>query len=171
VIRVLRSDPTRVQAQAVMRSVGADLEACSNVDQRLGIQAGPEVLDRLGSFGELAVGGVLVTPGGGLDSELLIHVVIRSIEEPVSEARVTKAFRNGLLQAAEWGVGVLAVPPLGVGAGNLDAAASARIMLSVLGGHRRTHADPQEVLILAGNDYEEEVFLEEAERASAAGAI
>jgi O-acetyl-ADP-ribose deacetylase (regulator of RNase III) len=169
VIRVVRSDPERVRAQAIMRSVGGDLEACSNVDKRLGIRAGAEVLDRLRAFGDLAVGGAMVTPGGGLDCELLIHVVIRSGEEPVSEDRVGRAFRNGLRQAAEWEVGVLAVPPLGIGAGNLDAETSARIMVSVAADHRREHASPSEILILAGSDYEEEVFRGEAERVLTAG--
>lgn len=163
-IRIVRSDPAGVRAEAMMRSVGADLEACSSMGHRLGMAAGPEVLDRLRAFGDLAVGGAVVTPAGNLGSELLIHVVIRSAEDPVSEPRIAKAFRNGLRQAAEWGVGVLAVPPLGTGAGNLDVESSARIMLSVLSEHRIESSVPHEVLILATSDYEEEVFLREAER-------
>ena len=163
-IRVVRSDLTNLDVQAAMRAVGSDLEPCSAVDQRMGIHAGAALLERLRAFGELPVGGAVVTPAGDLGSELLIHVVIRSVEEPVSEERVARAFRNGLRQAAEWGVGTLAVPPLGVGAGNLDAEASARVMCSVLEEHRAGSPAPSEVLFLASNDYEEEAFAGEVKR-------
>jgi serine/threonine-protein kinase len=164
VIRVVRSDLTNLDVQAAMRSVGSDLEPCSAADQRIGLQAGAELLERLRRFGELPVGGAVVTPAGDLGSELLIHVVIRSSEEPVSEERVARAFRNGLRQAAEWGVGSLAVPPLGVGAGNLDAEISARVMCSVLEAHRARSPSPLDVVFLASNDYEEEVFAGEVRR-------
>ena len=163
-IRVVRSDVGALQAGAVMRSVGSDLEPCSAADRRLGVDAGVEVLDRLRNSVELSVGGAVVTPGGNLGAELLIHVVIRSPEEPVSEERVARAFRNGLRQAAQWGVEVLAVPPLGVGAGNLNAETSARVMCSVLEAHLRDSRAPQEVLILASSDYEEVAFGGEVRR-------
>lgn len=168
-IRVLRSNQTQTGADAVMRSVGTDLEPCTPVGQRLGAQAGSDVLSRLRAFGDLPVGGAVVTPGGGLASALLIHVVVRSSEEPISERRISRAFRNGLRQAAEWEVGVLAVPPLGIGAGNLDAETSARIMCSVAKEHASSAPFPHEVVILAGSDYEEEAFLREAGRAFGVG--
>jgi serine/threonine-protein kinase len=164
VIRVVRSDLIALGVQAAMRSVGSDLEPCSAADHRIGLQAGVALLERLRAFGDLPVGAAVVTPAGDLGSELLIHVVIRSEEEPVSEERVARAFRNGLRQAAEWGVGTLAVPPLGVGAGNLDAEASARVMCSVLEAHRAGSHSPYEVLFVASNDYEEEAFAGEVKR-------
>lgn len=163
-IRVVRSDLTKLDVQAAMRSVGSDLEPCSAADHRIGVQAGADLLDRLRAFGDLPVGGAVVTPAGDLGSELLIHVVIRSAEEPVSEERVARAFRNGLRQAAEWGVGTLAVPPLGIGAGNLDAEVSARVMCSVLEAHRTRSSSPREVVFLASNEYEEETFSGEVRR-------
>ena len=42
-----------------MRSVGSDLEALTTVSQRLGVQAGDDVLSRLRAFGDLPVGGLL----------------------------------------------------------------------------------------------------------------
>jgi O-acetyl-ADP-ribose deacetylase (regulator of RNase III) len=158
-------DLTSLDVQAAMRSVGSDLEPCSAIDHRIGVRAGAELLARLRAFGELPVGGAVVTPAGDLGAELLIHVVIRSEEEPVSEERVGRAFRNGLRQAAEWGVETLAVPPLGVGAGNLDAEVAARVMCAVLEAHRTGSASPREVQFLVSNDYEEEAFAGEVKRA------
>lgn len=163
-IRVARSGLGEIGAGAVMRSVGSDLESCTSAGQTLGALAGEEVLTRLRAFGDLPVGGAVVTPAGGLASDLLIHVVIRSGEEPISARTVTMAFRNGLRQAAEWGVGVLAVHPLGVGAGNLDAEASARIMCSVAREHVGSASFPSEIVILASSAYEANAFTHAAAR-------
>lgn len=164
-IRVTRSGLTEVDAAAVMRSVGADLQPCTSVDRALGDRAGDDVLGRLRAFGDLPVGGAVVTPGGDLGCDLLIHVVIRSSEEPVSETTLSKAFRNGLRQAAEWGVGVLVVPPLGTGAGHLEMEVSARVMCTLTKEHAFLAPHPAEVVVLAGSAYEEEVFSGEVVRA------
>ena len=163
-IRVLRGDPTRVQAEAVIRSVGSDLEACTPVGRSVGMAAGEQVLQRLQGFGDVPVGGALVTPGGDLPASLLIHVVVRSSDEPVSEGSVQRALENGLRQAVEWEVGHLALPPLGIGAGNLDAEASARVMCAVLSRHVDTFPFPRDVVLVAANPYEEEAFRSELER-------
>ena len=90
--------------------------------------------------------------------------MITSSEEPVSEATLARAFQNGLRQAYEWGVGVLAVPPISVGAGNLEAEASASVMCAVAKEHATSAPNPSEVVVLAGSTGEEEVFSREAAR-------
>lgn len=157
-IRVVRAGIGDLVADAFVRPVGADLEACSAAGNVLGGIAGPEVAARLESFGGLDVGGAIVTPAGGLSAQFLIHIVIRSNDEPVSEDRVARGFRNGLRQAADWGVERLAVPPLGTGPGNLETDVSAHVMLRVLEEHRRELELPLEVVIAVGGEYEAEVF-------------
>ncbi len=161
-MRVVLAEPTELEVSALLRSVGTDLEACTAADVRMGDQAGQEVLERLKGFGEMPIGAAVVTPGGRLPSPLLIHIVVRSARDPVSEERLEHAFRSGLRQAAQWGVEILGVPPLGTGAGNLDAEASARIMCGVLREHQETEPLPREVVVTVSSRYEEDVF----ERAS-----
>jgi O-acetyl-ADP-ribose deacetylase (regulator of RNase III) len=158
VIQILREDPIGVEADAFLRSVGSDLEACTSLDREAGDRAGSEVLDRLRAFGETPVGAAFVTPGGGLSAPLLIHVVLRSRDEPISPTTLARALRNGLRQAAEWGIETLSLPPLGIGAGNLDAELSARVMCRVIRDHAVGHAHPNRVLIGVTSAYEAEVF-------------
>lgn len=162
VARAARLD--EVGVEALLRSVGSDLEPLTSLDRRLARQAGDEALLPLRAMGEMPVGGAVVTAGGDLPASLLIHVVLRSAEEAVSEGGVRRAFTNGLRHAAEWGIRSLGVLPLGIGAGNLDAEDSARIMLGALEDHRVASALPEEVVVLAATDYEEEAFRREAER-------
>lgn len=168
-IRVLRGDDWRDAAQGVdldgiLRSVGSDLEALTPGERRLGLDAGEGALAPLRAMGEMPVGGAVVTPGGGAQVAFLIHVVIRAPDEPVSEGGVARAFLNGLRHAADWGIERLGVFPLGTGAGNLDAEASARVMCRVLEEHRGTLAAPVEIVVLTTSVYEAEAFRTEAIR-------
>lgn len=163
-IRVLRSEPEVLEADAVIRSVGADLEACTALERRLGVLAGQEVLDRLRDSGEVPVGAALVTPGGGLPVPFLIHVVIRSSEEGITEQGVRRALVSGLRQAEEWGLESVTVLPLGTGAGNLEPEASARVMLEVLRDHFLQALFPRNVTIAVATEYEEDAFRREATR-------
>ncbi len=168
-IRVLRAgDPVsagaEVGAEALLLSVGTGLEALTSAERSLARQAGAETLGRLQSLGDLPMGGAVVTPGGELPFPFLIHVVIRSPEEAVSAAGIRRAFLNGLRQASEWGVETLAAPPLGIGAGNLDAEDAARVMVEALQVHRMSSFLPRTLVVLVGGRYEEEVFLQVSRR-------
>lgn len=163
-IRILpRSELETSAAQALLISMGSDLEPLTAVERDLGRRAGQDVLTRLRALGDLDVGGAVVTPAGGLSVDFLIHVVIRSADRPVSEAGLRKAFRNGIRQAAEWGVETLAAVPLGTGAGNLDAEDAARIMVEEFHAHRLESLFPRFLVVLVGDLYEEETFRAAAE--------
>jgi len=164
VIRVHLSDLLEARADALIRSIGTDMEACTALDRRVGDLAGEEVISRLRASGGIPVGGAFVTPGGGITSPLLIHAVLRSHDEPISESSVARAFRNALRQAAEWEVATLALAPLGVGGGNLDAEVSAQVMCAVLREHRSRAAFPREITLIVSNSYEEEAFSVEVAR-------
>jgi len=164
VIRVVVGDPVGASSEAVARSVGTDLEPCTPVDERIGERAGEAVLAQLRAFGEVPVGGALLTPAGGLGAAFLIHLVVRSAEEPISEERVARALLNGLRQAADWGIRSIALPPLGTGAGNLDPEVVAETMCTVFERHALETDLPREVVFMVANAYEEEVFTRAAAR-------
>lgn len=163
-IRVVVGDLAEASSEAVARSVGTDLEPCAPVDERIGARAGEAVLARLQAFGDVPVGGALLTPAGGLGAAFLIHLVVRSPEEPISEERVARALLNGLRQAADWGVRSIALPPLGTGAGNLDLEVAAEMMCTVFERHALETDLPREVVLMVSTAYEEEVFTRAAAR-------
>jgi O-acetyl-ADP-ribose deacetylase (regulator of RNase III) len=170
VIRVLLSDLVEASAGALVRSIGMDMEACTALDRRVGDRAGEEVVDRLRACGETPVGSAIVTPGGGLLAQLLIHVVLRSRDEPVSEATLARGLRNALRQARDWEVESLALAPLGTGGGNLDAEVSARVTCALLFEHLARERFPKDVAVFVSNPYEEEAFSREVARLSSGGA-
>jgi serine/threonine-protein kinase len=164
-IRVVVTDLAGMTTEGVLRSIASDLAADTPLSRTLELRAGARVAERLQAMGTLPVGAAVITPGGDLAAGFLIHVVLQSPEEPVRAGGVRSALVNGLRRAQEWGLESLALPPLGMGAGNLQAEDSAAVMVPVIQDHLQRHEYPNEVVIVVANDYEEDVFLRAVELA------
>lgn len=156
-IRVEAGALETIEVEGILRPVRSDFASVSAAGRRLEIEAGEALMDRLHGLGELPVGAALLTPGGDL-APFLIHVVVEDHDEAVSPEGVRRAFLNGLRRATEWELGVVAVPPLGTGAGNLDVELVAEIMISELRRYMPAADFPQEVVVVVENEYEVEVF-------------
>ena len=134
-IRVVLSKAGEVEAEAILRSVSSDLEADTPFSRELEILMGTGVSERLQAMGEFPVGAAVITPGGDLSFAFMIHVVLQSVEERVTPEGLRSALQNGLRRAEEWGLETLALPPLGTGAGNMDAGEAAAVMVPVISDH------------------------------------
>jgi len=144
--------------EAILRSVSSSLDSDTPFSRMVEVGAGPVLAERLEALGELPLGAAVITPAGNLPSPFLIHVVVRSMEEAVTPAVLRLAVTNGLRRAREWGVASLLLPPLGTGAGNLDAQESADIMIPLLVHHLNEGTDLSRVIVLVSSEYEREVF-------------
>jgi O-acetyl-ADP-ribose deacetylase (regulator of RNase III) len=162
-IEVLLADLVAVEAEGILRSVSSDLTSDTALSRALELAAGSGVVERLSAMGDLPVGGAVITPAGDLNASFLIHAVIQSPEEPVTATGTRLALQNGLRRAEEWGLETLALPPLGTGAGNLDAEASAGFMVPLLQDHLLSFHHPGRVTLVVGSEYEEDVFRQAVE--------
>jgi O-acetyl-ADP-ribose deacetylase (regulator of RNase III) len=156
-IVVVRGELAEARTAAILRPVTAEWTAVNPAMRRLEIAAGPELEEQCRRLGELPVGSAVITPAGALVASLMVHVAVRSVDEPVTEAGVRRALRNGLRRLAEWRVRTVALPPLGTGAGNLDAEASAEVMMPLLAAHIAEGA-AERVEIVVDSEYELDVF-------------
>jgi O-acetyl-ADP-ribose deacetylase (regulator of RNase III) len=116
------------------------------------------VAERLQGLGDLPVGGAVITPAGDLPAEYIIHAVLQSVEEQVSTTTVRRALANVLRRARDLGLESVSIPPLGTGAGNLDADEAARLLVDALKEHFGHGEDPRSVEILVDNAYEEDLI-------------
>ena len=157
-IAVVRGALAGTAADAVLRPVTADWTAVNPAMRRLELEAGPDVERQCRSLGEVPVGAAVVTGAGDLRVQFMVHVVVRSIDTPVTPAGVRKALQAGLRRLEEWGIRRVALPPLGTGAGNLDAEESADLMVPILLEHMETDRDPREIVIVTDSDYEQDAF-------------
>ena len=157
-IEVRREDLVAADVECIVRSVSSTLEPLTTIGKEVGAAAGEEMIARIEQLGDLPVGGAVITPAGDLTASFIIHVALQSHEEPVSADSVRKALRNGLRHASRMGIETLALPPLGTGAGNLDAEAAADVMCGVLRGHMENEEYPREITVMVATDYELQAF-------------
>ena len=166
-IEVRRQDLVTADVECILRSVGSTLEPLTAIGREVGAAAGEDMAKRIEQLGDLPVGGAVITPAGDLSASFIIHVSVQSHEEPVSASGVRKALRNGLRHACRMGIETLALPPLGTGAGNLDAEAAADVMCEVLRGHMQNEEYPREITVMVATDYELQAFASRLEEPSA----
>lgn len=156
-IRVVRGASGEAATEALVREARSDGGAMSAAGRALEDRLGPEDSELL-RLDDAPAGSAFLGPAGRLDVAYLIHVVLQSTEEPVTVTTVERGLTNALRRASAFGILSLALPPMGVGAGNLDAEQSAAILTDVLSRHLQAGEPPSEFEIRVTSEYEEEVF-------------
>ncbi|MDQ6635817.1 MAG: macro domain-containing protein [Gemmatimonadota bacterium] len=148
-IEVRVEDLAFYSGNAIIRPATATLGATTPLLRRLELAGGPTLLDKLRVSEPLPVGSAVVTAAGGLPVELLVHAIVSSPTEGVSRDGVRRAFRSALERARDWQLADVAVPPLGLGAGNLELEVSAEVMADELVRHIRMSSFPKNVTLVA----------------------
>lgn len=156
-IEVRLGELAEAREPAILRPVASDWSAVTAAARRVELAAGPGVVAWCQRMGEVPVGSAVISPAGGLAAEYLIHVSVRSDEYPVTREVVRRGLVNGIRRMREWGIERVALPPLGVGAGNLDAEESADTMIPVLVEELGAMPGTSAVIVVE-SDYEYEVF-------------
>jgi O-acetyl-ADP-ribose deacetylase (regulator of RNase III) len=155
-IEVRVEDLAFFEGNAIIRPSTATLDATTPLLRRLELAGGASLLKQLRVTEPLPVGAAVVTGAGDLPVELLVHAVVSSPTERVSRDGVRRAFRSALQRAQEWQLDRVAVPPLGLGAGNLSVEDSAAILAEELRRHRTEF--PRHITVVAENDDEAEAL-------------
>ena len=134
---------------AVIRPATATLGATTPLLRRFELAGGAKLLEQLKVVEPLPVGSAIVTGAGELPVELLVHAIVSSPTEPVSREGVRRALRSALQRVLAWQIAEVAIPPFGLGAGNLDIDESAHIMADELARHCGTAPFPTRVTLMA----------------------
>jgi len=158
VIEVVVGDLASVEVSAVLRPIRSDLAPVNALSRDLARAAGPALEERLERLGGVPVGGAVLTPGGALAADFVIHASVMSEDEPQTALSVQRALRNGLRRAVDWELESLAVPPLGIGAGTMEAEEAARSLVEILFHHLDEGQHPRTITIVVGSEYEAELF-------------
>jgi O-acetyl-ADP-ribose deacetylase (regulator of RNase III) len=148
-IEVRVEDLAFYDGDAIIRPSTATLGATTPLLRRLELAGGAALLEQLRLAEPLPVGSAVVTGAGALPVELLVHAVVASPTERVTRDGVRRALRSALERAQEWQLARVAIPPLGLGAGNLELEASAELMVDELTRHRAHAAFPKQVTLVA----------------------
>jgi O-acetyl-ADP-ribose deacetylase (regulator of RNase III) len=164
VIRVCINDLAFFDGEAIVRPVNEDLGATTPLLRRLELAAGTALHNQIRLQEPLPVGAAIVTSAGELSAELLVHAVVMGRTEPVTADTVRRALTSALQRVASWQIKDVAIPPFGLGAGNLEIDESARVMVSVIAQHMRAARFPEEITLVAETAEEERVLAAAVQR-------
>jgi O-acetyl-ADP-ribose deacetylase (regulator of RNase III) len=149
VIDVRVEDLAFYAGDAIIRPATSTLASTTPLLRRLELAGGRALLDQLVVSEPLAVGSAVVTSAGELQVGMLVHAIVSSPTERVSREGVRRAFRSALERVLSWQIADVAVPPLGLGAGNLDIDTSAQVMADELARHCASASFPRRVTLIA----------------------
>lgn len=148
-IQVRVEDLAFYSGDAIIRPATASLAATTPLLRRLELAGGDKLQHLLRVNEPLAVGSAVVTGAGDLSVELMVHGIVSSPTERVTRDGVRRALRSALERAQAWQLARVAIPPFGLGAGNLDLEVSAELLAAEVVRHTRDAAFPSEVTIVA----------------------
>ena len=163
-IQVRVDDLAFFEGEAILRPVNEDLGATTPLLRRLELAAGAQLYDQVRLQEPLPIGAAVVTAAGALAVELLVHAVVMSSTEPVSRESVRHALTSALQRVEAWQIKDIAIPPFGLGAGNLDVEESAQIMLTVIAQHLQNAQYPERITLVAETPEEERVLAAAVQR-------
>jgi O-acetyl-ADP-ribose deacetylase (regulator of RNase III) len=158
VIEVRVEDLAFYEGDAIIRPATSVLGATTPLLRRLELAGGDALFRQLAVSEPLPVGSAVVTAAGDLPVDLLVHAIVSSATERVTRDGVRRAFRSALERANAWQIARVAIPPIGLGAGNLDLETSAELMADELSRHCRTGVFPTAVTIVAETEDEAAVL-------------
>jgi O-acetyl-ADP-ribose deacetylase (regulator of RNase III) len=155
VIRVSVDDLVRIEADAVLRPTDETLAALTETISRLDEQAGPRFAEQRRVSSPLKAGAAVVTGGGDLTAPFVLHVVIRDPDAGVSREVVRRGLQSAWQRAADWELGVIASPLVGVGAGQLSVEEAATLLVETF--PPKTEGCPFELRIAVERDTDREL--------------
>ena len=152
-----------VAADAVVRPVGTDFSAVTPAMRRFEQAAGEAVAEQCRLLGDIPMGAAVITAGGALAVDLIVHVAVRSPDENATRPVVRQGLVNALRRLNEWGATSVAMAPLGTGAANLDAETAADLMLSTLVEHG-SGVELERIVVVVEDAYQDAAFTSAALR-------
>ena len=134
-LRMLRGDITTADAEAIVNGINNDLVLGGGVSGAIRRVAGPAVQEECFKIGTIPLGTAVVTTGGQLKAQWIIHAAVNPLGLWADPKSVRSATRSALKRAEEKRVKRLAFPAIGTGAGALAVERCADILIEEVTKH------------------------------------
>jgi len=155
-LKMVRGDITAVDAFAIVNSANNDLVMGGGVSGAIRRVAGPAVQDECSKIGTVPLGTAVITSGGLLKAQFIIHATVNPLGMWADAKSVRNATKAALKKADENKIKSLAFPALGTGAGALAVERCADILIEEVMAHCANDQTPlEEVMFVL---YDEKPF-------------
>jgi len=158
VIRVVVDDLASASADAIVRPATIRLAPTTPAALRVDHAGGSALQAALALRDDLAVGAAVVTAGGSLPVEFVIHAVVATDTMQVTAQGLRRAWRSVLERAREWQFAHIATPALHPGSPELRLAEVADAMAEVLREFGDTGGFPSSVSFVVDSEEDRAVF-------------
>jgi O-acetyl-ADP-ribose deacetylase (regulator of RNase III) len=124
-------DITDLEVDAIVNAANAQLILGSGVTGAIRDKGGPSIQEECNKLGGTYVGGAVITGGGDLKANHVIHAVGPRMGEGEEESKLRNATMNSLLVAEEYNLKSIAFPAISTGVFGFPIQKCAEIMLTV----------------------------------------
>lgn len=129
IIELVRGDITEQETEAIVNAANANLILGGGVAGAIRRKGGPIIQEECNKIGGTFVGGAVITSGGNLKAENVIHAVGPRMGEGSEDEKLKNATRNSLKLADEYKLKSIAFPAISTGIFGYPIERCARIML------------------------------------------
>jgi O-acetyl-ADP-ribose deacetylase (regulator of RNase III) len=144
-LRLVRGDITKQDTEAVVNAANSTLMGGGGVDGAIHRAGGPAILEEckaiIREIGSCPTGEAVITGGGNLEAEYVIHTVgpVWRGGKSGEEELLASAYRNSLGLAADKGIKTIAFPSISTGAYRFPIEKAAAIALAEITSFVRQH--------------------------------
>ncbi len=159
-LRMVKGDITQADADAIVNSANNDLVLGGGVSGAIRRVAGTAVQDECAKIGTIPLGTAVVTGGGQLKAQWIIHAAVNPLGLWSDPKSVRNATRAALRKAEEKQVKRLAFPAIGTGAGALPVERCADILIDEVLRHCGGETALEEVMFVLYDEKPYAIFEE-----------
>ena len=157
-LALVRDDITAMDVDAFVFDITEDAKLGSGFGGAIQQRGGIVIQKELDAIGRVPTGEAVTTGAGILKAKVIIHANGPKFREKDEEGKLRTATRSALVRAEEKGVKRLAFSPIGTGLYQVPLDLCAQVMVDTICHHLSNGSCLEEVLIVAPDVREHEVF-------------
>ena len=157
-LRLIQQDITDFEIEAFVFYARPDLELGAGFGSAITRRGGQSIKKELDKTGSLSVTQAVVTGGGGLKAQYIIHAVGPAFQEEGIEEKLHTTILNALRKAEEKEIRHIAFPPMGAGFYGIPLATSRDIMIRAFYQYLSQDGKMEEIVICANDPREYRAF-------------
>jgi O-acetyl-ADP-ribose deacetylase (regulator of RNase III) len=157
-LRLVQADITTLAVEAFVFYARPNLALGAGFGNAIARRGGPAIKKELDAIGSVPPTGAVVTTGGTLKANHIVHAAGPAFQEEDLEAKLRATVANAFAAAEERGITQLAFPPMGAGFYGIPLPLCAEVVITTVAGLLSNANRITEVIICANDRREYAAF-------------
>ncbi len=163
-LELAEGDITELEVDAIVNAANEELKLGSGVAGAIREKGGPSIQEECDRIGGTPVGTAVLTGGGDLEADHVIHAVGPRMGEGDEDRKLQSAIRSSLALADRHGLKSIALPAISTGEYGFPMDRCARILLTEVYRYLQGGTKIERVVVSLGGDDTFEIFKRELRR-------